>query len=109
MTTIFPILIILFAVFGFIFAISPLFSLRKEFTRKDRNIIENDIQANLDILGHETNAEQKANAFINLMDMSYISIHIMGNQGGKYDDKKQVELFRRFLTPQAVKKISRLG
>lgn len=64
MTTIFPILIILFTVFGLLFAIAPLFNYKNNVPKTNRVKI--------------------------------------------YDDKKQIESFRKFLTPQAVEKINKL-
>lgn len=51
----------------------------------------------------------KAKIFVALILVGYVLNHIIGNEGEKYDDDKQRERFKRFLTPDAVKRINSMG
>lgn len=104
METVFPKLIAIFAVIGFFFSLSPLFS-----DKPTKKYNQQRIRNNLYILHQTNDSNKKADAFIALMFLSYISIHIMGNRGGKYDDARQMERFKKFLTPTALKKLNELG
>lgn len=107
--SIFLFLITLFIVFGIAFAISPLFSMLPIYQKKKQIQIDDSIHENLEKLRESASVEEKAESFIALMKLSYVSIHIMGNQGRKYNDKKQMEHFKKSLTIQAVEKLKMLG
>ena len=98
-------IIIIFIAFRIIFAIFPLLSILP--IHKKRNHIC--IQKNLENLRKSASVEGKAKSFIALMKLSYVTVHVMGNQGGKYSDKKQMERFKLSLTAQAIKNLKSLG
>lgn len=102
-------LIILFVVFGVVFAVSPLLSMLPKFQEWKYERTHKKIQKVLENLKKTENAEEKAELFISLMKRSYVLIHIMSNQGGKYNDKKQMKRFEKSLTTQSIEKLKMIG
>lgn len=99
-------LAILFIIMGVILIIKqyhPIFvSASNNVTAENENDIEeiNDkIAESINVLRSDTEPSMKAKAFISLIELSYVKIHKLINQGEDYNDKKQHEKFVNSLTP----------
>jgi len=67
-----------------------------------------DVSEQLGILSASNTPTAKANAFIALMVSCYVLVHLMVNQGNKYNDKKQMEHFQKHWSEQQLKKLNAL-
>lgn len=97
----------LLGIVALIFIYGPMFY---EFFKKNHmsDYNENSINEQLGVLKNSVNTEQKAIAFISLMQLSYVLVHILVNHGNNYDDRKQVESFSDSMTPQVIDKIKEM-
>ena len=75
---------------------------------KKKEITENKINKSLKILSGENSIEQKAKAFIVLMQLSYVRVHKLINKGNNYNDQKQIKKFSDTLSYQVVAKINEM-
>lgn len=66
------------------------------------------VDGELAILGNPGSTMEKAKAFVNLMDLSYVLVHIMINQGNNYNDELQQKKFKKSLTPKVVNRLKEL-
>lgn len=57
----------------------------------------------------DVTAEKKARGVIKLLEIGYISIHKILNEGENYNDKKQQESFKKYLDEERVAKLQRVG
>lgn len=104
MSTLLNVMIILFVLIGIV---AIIFAYRPVWTEiQNRNgIVQSEevaIRENLKILRENNDAAKKAIAFIILMELSYVLVHTIVNQGNNYDDKKQTKNFCESLTPQLI-------
>lgn len=72
---------------------------------------DNGYQRELDILRSKSkqngaDSMKKADAFIRLMESSYVLVHILENQGNNYDDKVQSKNFQNSLTPEFIGRLN---
>lgn len=76
---------------------------------KHKNILAKDksqsVQEMLICLDKETDALRIANLFVGLLSSSYILVHIMTNEGNKYDDKIQSKSFKKSLNGELIQKL----
>ena len=56
----------------------------------------------------EKDADKLANAFVELMLLSYVLVHVIVNKGNNYKDKVQCKFFCDFLTPEVVNRVKSL-
>ncbi|MCL2805186.1 MAG: hypothetical protein FWD26_04530 [Treponema sp.] len=67
------------------------------------------ISKSLDVLSDASNSQEaKAAAFVALMAVGYVLIHLMGNQGKNYNDKKQMRRFQKHWSSQQLDKLNAL-
>lgn len=104
MSTLLNVMIILFVLIGMI---AIIFAYRPVWTEiQNRNgVVQSEeaaISENLKILRENNDATKKAIAFIILMELSYVLVHTIVNQGNNYDDKNQTRKFCDSLTPQLI-------
>ncbi len=67
------------------------------------------IEEFLSILQNDSNVQNKALAFIALMQSSYVLIHVLVNKGNNYDDKIQSKQFCESLSPKRIQMLRELG
>lgn len=108
MSTLLSVMITLFIFVGIIaiiFAYKPVFAKKQNLNdvMKSKEITINE---NLKILKENNDSSKKAIAFIILMEISYVLVHTIVNQGNNYDDKKQTENFCSSLTPQLIDRLN---
>lgn len=70
--------------------------------------VEPTIKEALNILKEETNDNKLARAFIELMQTSYVLVHVIVNKGNNYKDNVQCKAFCDFLTSEVVDKMKSL-
>ena len=61
-----------------------------------------EVDENLKVLESNENYITKARAFINLMQLSYVLVHTIVNEGNKYNDCIQSERFCKSLSKQLI-------
>lgn len=97
-----------FYVFALIFIIASVMLLYVNLRRIQRaNQVtscstEDFIVANLALLENEEDPEKVAQAFGELIKCEYVSLHTLKNCGNNYDDKKQIEVYRRSITEKSM-------
>ena len=75
-----------------------------------RNVTESRTASLLqDLSAPVSDNEQKANAFVGLMKLGYVLLHKMINDGEKYDDHRQYDLFVKFLSSEVVDSLNKLN
>lgn len=111
MNTLITILLIIFAVFGFTligFAYVPIIKSRLKKSKIKKQGLKKNIEENLIILKEETNGRLLAKAFVELMENSYVLVHVIVNKGNTYKDNIQCRKFMKYLSPEIVAKIKSL-
>ncbi len=111
MNTLITILLIVFAVLGFTltgFAYVPIIKRRLRKNKIKKQGLEKNIEENLSILKKETNGKLLAKAFVELMENSYVLVHVIVNKGNTYKDNIQYRRFLKYLSPEIVAKIKSL-
>lgn len=92
------------------FAIISIFLIIKSYVKQQPIHSEvqskNSISAQLQTLESDASPEQKADAFITLMILSYVLVHTLMNKGNNYNDEKQSKLFCNSLTPDMLKQLN---
>lgn len=83
----------------------PVFKMIKNRQRKRGNL---DIKRQLEVLNGNHTEQEKADAFVLLMKLSYVLVHKIINKGNKYSDRKQTEKFCKSLTPKVMARINSL-
>lgn len=58
------------------------------------------------LIDSQSPARQSARAFIALMDLSFVLVHILTNHGNRYNDAVQTEVFCRSFSPELIEKLS---
>jgi len=98
--------LVIFAIVASVLVISNYASLLRNII-KNRKTKEHEmtIAQALEMLKSSADSRLKANAFVCLMDLSYVLVHTLVNKGNNYDDKIQNERFHKFLTPHVMKEI----
>lgn len=105
------IILILFGVFGVgltIYAYIPIIKRKKRTVKIKVQGVEPTIKEALNILKEETNDNKLARAFIELMQTSYVLVHVIVNKGNNYKDNVQCKAFCDFLTSEVVDKMKSL-
>lgn len=74
-------------------------------TRTSNRWNDDRITQQLDILKTSLDPAKKATAFVSLMSLSYVLVHILINKGNSYDDEIQSEKFKKSLTPQMIERL----
>lgn len=92
-----------------IFVITGLVFIYLDWKQSHKKIVSKDnfqsVQEMLICLDKETDALRIANLFVGLISSSYILVHIMTNEGNKYDDKIQSKSFSKSLSSDLVQKL----
>lgn len=78
------------------------------FSERKQISIDDEIERNLIKLSENRNENEKAKAFISLMELSYVLVHTIINEGNKYNDKIQSKYFCEALTPQLINRLNTL-
>ena len=101
------ILFVLIGIIAIVYSYKPLFV---KIRKNNKSTLSNqDSIAEALTKIHDADTEQdKAKAFIILMQLSYVLVHTIINQGNNYDDKKQTICFCESLTPQVIIEINSL-
>ena len=97
-------LVFLFCVFA-ILAVILLFLMPLNRETKRYNKV---IEKNISILKSKETPRAKSLAFVNLIKCSYVLIHVLVNNGNKYDDEKQTKQFCSSLSPEYINKVKAL-
>ena len=111
MNTLITILLVVFAIFGFVlagFAYVPIIKICFKKNKIKKQGLEKNIEENLRVLKEKTDGEQLAKAFIELMENSYVLVHVIVNKGNTYKDNIQCRRFLESLSPEIVDKIKSL-
>lgn len=77
--------------------------------RKQKNNKDTLVRDALNTLKNPKNIEEEASAFVDLMHLSYVSVHtLVNNQYDDYNDIVQSERFQSSLTPDMLTKLNAL-
>ena len=83
--------------------------LRRIKTRKNTDVSDVDsVEHELAVLSGPVKAASKAAAFVKLMKLEYVLVHVMVNKGNSYDDEVQSERFQKSLTPDLMLRLNAL-
>lgn len=105
-------LTILFSIIGAILIIYHTLKTFKDYKSSKRSsgrVDSEKIEEFLNILRNDSNVQNKAMAFIALMQSSYVLIHVLVNKGNNYDDKIQSKQFCSSLSPKRIQMLRKLG
>lgn len=107
------ILLVVFVIVSFIVLVRSYYPVIRNIIKKKSNFGDekpknfvSQISHNLAVLKGKFEPEVKAAAFIGLMDLSYVLVHVMGNEGNNYDDELQSERFKRSLTAEVMERLN---
>lgn len=105
------IIVIIFGLIGVtivIYAYIPIVRKKRNKFQIGNEDVSNEIEKRLGLLRCEKDTEKLANAFIELMLLSYVLVHVIVNKGNNYKDKVQCKVFCDFLTPDVIDKVKLL-
>lgn len=103
-----------FGVLGLFLIVINYLPVAKEIWRRIKTHKNTDV-SNVDSVEHELavlngtlKASSKAAAFVKLMKLEYVLVHVMVNKGNSYDDEVQSERFQNSLTPDLMMRLNAL-
>ena len=103
------ILFIAFISIGVVLMVISYYPILKDYFLKNKlQQDETEVEQQLSILRSSSDSAKKANAFVTLMDLSYVLVHTLVNGRNNYDDQIQNIRFKKSLTPEMIKRLNAL-
>lgn len=110
METVQNIVLIIFISLGLILIIKGYYPIVIHFLhiKNESTLRKRKIEQELSVLQSSQDSAKKADAFISLMNLSYVLVHTIRNKGNNYDDEIQHAKFKKSLTPELMKRLNSL-
>ena len=103
------ILTLAFILLGVLLVIYNIAKIAVEYVPKKGKKNQKRIMQSLDVLANQFCIEEKAAAFISLINASYVRVNKLVNKGSNYSDSKQSRVFCNALDKQTVDLLKSIG